>query len=80
MNASPVLLQKKCVRVIECFAKKKHISLGEALDCFYKSDLYTLIHEGVSDLHCMSDQYLADELEEEYRKKNISDRSADDLG
>ena len=66
MNASPVLLQKKYVRVIECFAEKMHMSLDEAMDFFYKSDLYTLIHDGVSDLHCMSDQYLADELEEEY--------------
>jgi hypothetical protein len=27
-----------------------------------------LIREGVSDLHCMSDEYLVDELEEEYLK------------
>ena len=69
MNASPVLLQKKYARVIECFAKKAGMSLDEAMDFFYKSDLYTLIKDGVSDLHCMSDQYLADELEEEYLRK-----------
>ena len=69
MNASPVLLQKKYARVIECFAKKTGMSLDEAMDFFYKSDLYMLIKDGVSDLHCMSDQYLADELEEEYLRK-----------
>lgn len=69
MNASPVLLQKKYARVIECFAEKTNISLDDAMDFFYKSDLYNLITDGVSDLHCMSDQYLADELEAEYLQK-----------
>ena len=70
MNASPVLLQKKYTRVIECFAEKMQISLDAAMDYFYRSDLYALISEGVSDLHCMSDQYLAEELADEYREKN----------
>ena len=67
MNASPVLLQKKYARVIECFAKKMHLTLDAAMDFFYRSELYVLISEGVSDLHCMSDQYLAEELADEYR-------------
>lgn len=66
MNASPVLMQKKYARVIECFAEKMQISLDDAMDFFYRSELYVLISEGVSDLHCMSDQYLADELADEY--------------
>ncbi|MBQ2677999.1 MAG: DUF3791 domain-containing protein [Firmicutes bacterium] len=70
MNASPVLLQKKYVRVIECFAEKMQISLDAAMDFFYRSDLYVLVSEGVSDLHCMSDQYLAEELADEYLQKN----------
>lgn len=28
------------------------------------------MREGVSDMHCMSDGYLADELEMEYREEN----------
>ncbi len=71
MNASPVLLQKKYARIIVCFSEKNHMSLDKAMDIFYKSDLYVLIREGVSDLHCMSDQYLADELEEEYLRKTM---------
>ena len=73
MNASPVLLQKKYARIVACFAQKHHVSPDEALDCFYKSDLYPLIHEGVSDLHCMSDLYLADMLGEEYLKRTPAD-------
>ncbi len=69
MNANPILLQKKYSRVMECFARQQGISLDAALDFFYRSQLYQLIREGVSDLHCMSDAYLAEELEQEYRRK-----------
>ena len=40
MMANPILLQKKYARVIECFAKKQSISLDEALDLFYRSEVY----------------------------------------
>ena len=69
MNANPILLQKKYVRVIQCFAEKMQITLDTSLDFFYRSEVYRLISEGISDMHCMSDEYLADELAEEYRKK-----------
>lgn len=69
MNANPILLQKKYTRVIECFAGKAGISLNDALDFFYRSEVCRLVHEGVSDMHCMSDEYLADELQAEYQEK-----------
>lgn len=68
MNANPILLQKKYARVVELFAKENNISQEKALDIFYHSELYKLMSEGVSDMHCMSDEYLVQELEEE---KNI---------
>lgn len=68
MNANLILLHKKYSRVIECFAKRQGLSLDAALDFFYRSETYTLIRDGVSDLHCMSDGYLADELGLEYRE------------
>ena len=68
MNANPILLQKKYARVVELFAKENNISLEKALDIFNHSELYKLMSEGVSDMHCMSDEYLVQELEEE---KNI---------
>ena len=67
MNANPILLQKKYTRVIACFAKKAQLPLDTALDFFYRSELYPLLRDGVSDMHCMSDDYLADELLSEYR-------------
>lgn len=56
MNANPILLQKKYSRVIECFADKMNISLNAALDFFYRSEVYCLMRDGVSDMHCMSDE------------------------
>ena len=70
MIANPILLQKKYARAICRFAERAGISLDEALAFFYRSDVYTLISEGVSDMHCMSDEYLAEDLEIEYRSKN----------
>ena len=70
MTANPILLQKKYSRVIECFAKQQGLSLDAALKFVYHSQVYQLIREGVSDMHCMSDEYLAEELEQEYVEKN----------
>ena len=69
MTANPVLLQKKYTRIIACFAKKEKLSLNDALSFFYHSKIYRLINEGVSDLHCMSDEYLTEELISEYKEK-----------
>lgn len=69
MNANPILLQKKYARVVELFAKENNISLEKALEIFYHSELYKLMSEGVSDMHCMSDEYLVQELEEEINIK-----------
>lgn len=65
MNANPILLQKKYTRIVALYAEKTGISLDEALKVFYHSEVYRLISEGVSDMHCMSDDYLVQELIEE---------------
>ena len=69
MNANPILLQKKYSRVIEHFAKQRRLSLDAALDFFYHSEVYLLMRDGISDMHCMSDEYLAEELRLEYQGK-----------
>ena len=70
MKANPILLQKKYSRVIACFAERQGISLDAALDFFYRSEVYQLMRAGVSDMHCMSDAYLAEDLAEEYSQKS----------
>ena len=69
MNAHPILLQKKYTRIVELYAKKNNITLEEALDIFYHSDVYKLMSEGISDMHCMSDEYLVQDLANETLKK-----------
>ncbi len=50
-----------------CFAKQQGLSLDAAW-LFY-NEVYQLMRDGISDMHCMSDAYLADELEQEYQMK-----------
>ena len=66
MKADNTLLQLKYDGVIEEFALYKNISLREAMDIFYKSRVYKEMRSGVSDMHCRSDKYLAEELEREF--------------
>ena len=65
MNAHPVLLQKKYARVVDLLADTEGLSREDALDFFYHSQIYPLLREGVSDLHCRSDAYLVNILQEE---------------
>ena len=48
------------------FSSKAGLTRSEALEFFYHSMVYQLMSEGVSDMHCMSDDYLAEELLDEY--------------
>ena len=70
MLAHPVLLQKKYARVVALYAEKEHIGLDAALQKFYHSVTYKLMKDGISDMHCMSDDYLTEELKaEDIQKK-----------
>ena len=48
----------------------------KTFDRFYKSQTYELMRDGVSDMHFMSDEYLVDELVDEYPSFNFSEKSA----
>lgn len=65
MRANATLLHMKYAKVIELFSLKAGISVRDAMDFFYHSTERELIRDGVSDLHCMSDDYLAENLVEE---------------
>lgn len=70
MTANPVLLQKKYARVIQLFSQQKNIEIDEAMNFFYHSKTYDLMKNGISDMHCMSDKYLAQMLCEEKANEN----------
>ncbi len=71
MRANVTLLQMKYSRVILRFAVLAGITVREALEFFYHSAERELIRDGVSDLHCMSDAYLAEDLLEEYQAADV---------
>lgn len=68
MIAHPVCLQMKYTNVILGFAQSMNISVREALDFFYRSKTYQLMSRGISDMHCRSDGYLAEDLAAEYKE------------
>jgi hypothetical protein len=63
MIANRTLVGHKCANVIEAYAELAGIPLREAFDIFYKSNLYVEIVNGISDMHCRSDGYLAEEMQ-----------------
>ncbi len=69
MEANKTILQMKYARVVKLFAQLSGMELEDALAFFYDSDTYTLMSEGIADMHCRSDKYLADELMLEYSEK-----------
>ena len=61
-EAHHAILGAKYARIIEEMSKMYHITMEEAMDRFYSSDTLQLMEEGVADLHCRSDKYLAEEI------------------
>jgi len=62
MKTENIILQLIYPGVIGAFAEMGNIPLREALDKFYKSQIYQEMRAGISDMHCRSEKYLAEEL------------------
>ena len=73
MLADKIVLQMKYARIVRLFADKLQIKYEDALAFFYDSETYKLISNGVADMHCLSDEYLADELLMEWKGNNTSE-------
>jgi aminoglycoside phosphotransferase family enzyme len=56
------LRSAKIARIIENISEMFNVSLQEATDIYYNSETANLIDEGVADLHCRSEKYLAEEV------------------
>ncbi|MDD3360834.1 MAG: DUF3791 domain-containing protein [Hespellia sp.] len=72
MEANRILLANKYARIISDIAMKKKISRMQAMDVFYRSETVDLLDEGISDLHCEDDAYLADEVQLECMVANAN--------
>lgn len=66
MIANKTLLQMKYARIISLFAERAGIPAAQALDFFYHSTEYRLMRDGVGDLHCMTDDYIVEDLIKEW--------------
>ena len=67
MQANPTILQMKFARIVRIFAEKANLTYEDALGKFYDSKTFDLVSNGIADMHCLSDEYLADELLVEYK-------------
>ena len=65
MTANQTLLWRKYAHVINAVSAQKNIDLQQAMSIFYKSYTYQEMREGISDMHCRSDEYLAEEIARE---------------
>ena len=65
-----ILRSAQCARIILCLSGMYGVSVQDATDIYYESDTANLIEEGVADLHCRSDKYLASLVWEEHQEEN----------
>ena len=69
-EAYHAILEAKYARIIKEISEMHSISPEEAMDIFYNSPLLPLLEEGIADLHCRSDKYLAEEIWREREEDN----------
>lgn len=70
-----ILRADKCAGIIRSICDLFGTSIQEATDMFYESDTADLIEDGVADLHCRSNKYLATLVWEEHRDKTNHNRA-----
>lgn len=61
-KARQIILDRKIARIIETYSERYYVPFGKTTDLYYNSVTSQLIEEGIADLHCRSDKYLAKEL------------------
>ncbi len=67
-ESKQILRSSQCARIILCISEMFDVSIDKATDIYYNSETANMIEEGVADLHCRSDKYLAGEVWREYQE------------
>jgi hypothetical protein len=70
-ESKQILRSSQCARIIVCISEMFEVPLDKATDIFYNSETANMIEEGIADLHCRSDKYLAGEVWREYQESKI---------
>lgn len=65
-DSKNIIIQAKNARIIAILSTKFGGSIDKAMDVFFNSVTAQMIQDGVADLHCRSDNYLAEEIYREY--------------
>ena len=69
-ESKQILRSSQCARIIVCISEMFNVPLNKATDIYYSSETASMIEEGVADLHCRSDRYLAGEVWREFLETN----------
>ena len=64
-----ILKSTQCARIIANISEMFGVTLEDATDIYYGSETASMIEDGVADLHCRSDKYLAGEVWREYQEE-----------
>lgn len=59
----------KSANIIKCICELYGVTVKEGADIYYQSDTSELIEDGVADLQCRSDKYLASVIWEEHQER-----------
>ncbi len=71
-DSRQIMKSAQCARIILCISEMFGVTLNEATDIYYNSETANMIEEGVADLHCRSDKYLAEEIWNEHQEAGQS--------
>lgn len=75
-EAFHAILEAKYARIINQISEMHNISVEEAMGIFYNSPMLPLLEEGIADLHCRSDKYLAEEIWSDYKSAQYASTTA----
>ena len=62
MMADKTLLRMKYADIVRTLAAHTGMAAEEALHTFYESREYRLVSQGISDQHCMTPDYIVDDI------------------
>lgn len=67
-ESKQIIKSSQCARIIVCISEMFNVPLDKATDIYYNSETANLIEDGIADLHCRSDKYLAGEIWREFQE------------
>ena len=70
-ESKQILRSSQCARIIISISEMFNVPLDKATDIYYNSETANMIEDGIADLHCRSDKYLAEEVWREFQESKV---------